>query len=71
LDKIEEINTERKRIQEEALKKAEELIDLNERILIATNESFHEGIVGIVAGRLTEKYTKPSMVLKINQEKQL
>jgi single-stranded-DNA-specific exonuclease len=58
-------------MQEEALKKAEELIDLNEKILIATDESFHEGIVGIVAGRLTEKYTKPSMILKINKETNL
>ncbi|MFA7717676.1 MAG: single-stranded-DNA-specific exonuclease RecJ [Candidatus Absconditabacterales bacterium] len=71
LDKIEGINTERKRMQEEALKKAEGLIDLNERILIATDESFHEGIVGIVAGRLTERYTKPCMILKINKETNL
>ena len=71
LDKIEETNTERKKLQEAALKKAEELVCLDEKILIAADESFHEWIVGIVAGRLTEKYTKPCMVLKINQEKWL
>jgi len=42
LDKIEEINTERKRMQEEALKKAESLISFDEKILIAADKDFHE-----------------------------
>lgn len=71
LDRIEEINTERKKMQEEALKIAETLVDLDARMLIATHEDFHEGIVGIVAGRLTEKYNKPSMILKIDREKKI
>ena len=71
LDKIEIINTERKKMQDEAIKRAETLIKLDEKILIATDEDFHEGIVGIVAGRLTEKYTKPCMILKIDKEKNL
>ncbi len=71
LDKIEEINTERKRMQEEAFKLAETLIDSNQNIVIAAHEDFHEGIVWIVAGKLTEKYTKPSMILKIDKEKNL
>jgi len=71
LDKIELINTERKKMQDEAIKKAETLIKLDEKILIATDEDFHEWIVGIVAWRLTEKYTKPCMVLKIDKEKNL
>jgi single-stranded-DNA-specific exonuclease len=70
LDKIEGINTERRKMQEEAFKKAESLISLDEKILIAADSIFHEGIVGIVAGRLTEKYTKPSAVFKIDEERQ-
>lgn len=71
LDRIEEINTERKKMQDESFKKAETLINLDEKILIVQDESFHEGIVGIVAGRLTEKYTKPSMVIKLDPEKDI
>lgn len=71
LDKIEIINSERKKMQDEAIKRAETLIKLDEKILIATDENFHEWIVGIVAGRLTEKYTKPCMILKIDREKNL
>lgn len=52
-------------------KEAETMIDLEQKILIAFHEEFHEGIVGIVSGRLTEKYNKPSMIMKINQEKQV
>ncbi len=71
LDKIEVINTERKRMQDEAIKRAETLIKLDEKILIATHEDFHEWIVWIVAGRLTEKYTKPCMILKIDKKKKV
>jgi single-stranded-DNA-specific exonuclease len=58
-------------MQDESFKKAETLINLDEKILIVQDESFHEGIVGIVAGRLTEKYTKPSMVIKLDPEKDI
>lgn len=34
-----------------------------------SGEEFHEGIVGIVSGRITEKYNKPSAVFKIDNEK--
>lgn len=71
LDNLELINTERRQIQERMFKEAETMIDLEQKILIAFHEEFHEGIVGIVSGRLTEKYNKPSMIMKINQEKQV
>lgn len=58
-------------MQDESFKKAETLINLEEKILIVQDESFHEGIVGIVAGRLCEKYTKPSMVIKLDPEKDI
>lgn len=71
LDNLELINTERRQIQEQMFKQAETMIDLEQKILIAFHEEFHEGIVGIVSGRLTEKYNKPSMIMKIDQEKQV
>ncbi|MCX6824700.1 MAG: single-stranded-DNA-specific exonuclease RecJ [candidate division SR1 bacterium] len=71
LDKLELINTERRKIQENMFKEAEGMLDLDKKMLIAFHEEFHEGIVGIIGGRLTEKYNKPSMVMKINQERQV
>lgn len=63
LQQLDAINNERKRLQDEAYLLAEELIDTTKPVLIVVHESFHEGIVWIVAWRLTEKYHKPSVVL--------
>ena len=65
------INDERKRLQQDALTLAEQQLDDSQNILIATEESFHEWIVWIVAGRLTQKHNKPSIVLHISQTKWL
>lgn len=69
LDKIEELNQERKKIQEELFKKADQLIDKEKNILIAASDWFHEWIIWIVAWRLTEKHYKPSIILAIDEEK--
>ncbi len=71
LENLEAINTERRKIQEQMFKEAESMINLEQNILIVCHEEFHEWIVGIVSWRLTEKYHKPSMILKIDQEKQI
>lgn len=71
LKSLDIINDERKKLQANALEKALEQINIEENILIALDESFHEGIVGIVAGRITEKYNKPSIVLHISHSKNI
>lgn len=68
LTEIDEINTNRKKLQETAFKQAEEMISNDNNIIIAKSDEFHEGVVWIVSGRLTEKYNKPSIVFKINEE---
>lgn len=65
------INDKRKKLQKDALELSLEQIDINQSILITTDPSFHEGVVGIVAGRITEKYNKPSIVLHISNEKNI
>lgn len=69
LQSLDRINDQRKLLQKEALELCLEQINLNDSILIATDQTFHEGIVGIVAGRITEKYNKPSIVLHISHDK--
>ena len=69
LQKMDEINQERKRLQEEWLKVAEKLIDISSPILIAESSEFHEWVIWIIAWRLTEKYNKPSIVFKCDKEK--
>lgn len=68
LENLDKLNTERKKIQDQAYKKALELMDHEKKVIVVA-DGFHEGIIGIVAGRLTEKYHKPSVVLSVDEEK--
>ena len=70
IQKIEDINTERRRMQDQAFRIAEKQLDLDKSFLAVCDEYFHEWIIWIVAWRITEKYNKPSAVFKIDKEKQ-
>ncbi|PID34544.1 MAG: hypothetical protein CR971_02705, partial [candidate division SR1 bacterium] len=71
LEELEAINTKRRKMQEDMFKQAEKQIDIAQNILFAESEDFHEGIVGIISGRITEKYNKPSAIFKINKEENI
>lgn len=71
LEHMELLNTQRKWTQEAMLEKALDICNVKSGILMAASEDFHAWIVGIVAGRLTEKYYKPSVILEINKEKNI
>ncbi len=57
-------------MQDQAFRLAEKKVDPDQSFLFVCDEAFHEGIVGIVSGRITEKYNKPSAVFKLDPEKQ-
>ena len=46
---LDDINTERKKIQKEMYTEAQKQINTEDNILIAYGEDFHPGVVGIVA----------------------
>ncbi|WP_294068721.1 single-stranded-DNA-specific exonuclease RecJ [Proteiniphilum sp. UBA1028] len=53
-----------KRITDEALEYIENHIDIKrQKSIVLYDETWHKGIVGIVASRLTEKYYRPAVVL--------
>jgi single-stranded-DNA-specific exonuclease len=61
-------NNLRKKIQKEILAKAEEFINLNKScllrpVLIVWGNSWHPGVIGIVAAKLVEMYGKPCIVI--------
>jgi len=68
LEKLDELNKSRQDTQSDILKEVEDNLDTSDNIILAIGE-FHEWVIGIVAGRLTEKYNKPSIVLSIQKEK--
>ncbi|OPL07960.1 MAG: hypothetical protein AVO33_02465 [delta proteobacterium ML8_F1] len=56
------LNEERKDLEKAMKDLALHLADPEQEIIIVAHESFHEGIVGIVASRLTESLSKPALV---------
>jgi len=71
-NEIEGVNTARKveqlRVMEEAAERAESEGAHLRNVLIVAGEGWHTGIVGIVAGRLAERYRRPTFVLNSNPE---
>lgn len=61
-------NTERKEFDSSITQEALAMIDadpalINRKTTVVFNESWHKGVIGIVASRLTEKYYRPTIVL--------
>lgn len=53
-----------KQMTDEAFKQVEQLPGLDDRrSVVVYNESWHKGVIGIVASRLTEQYYRPAVVL--------
>ena len=68
-----DVNEERKQIEEFVLKQAVYQADKKENqgdvLVFVYGENWHSGVVGIVAGRLKERYHLPVVVLSIDGDK--
>jgi single-stranded-DNA-specific exonuclease len=69
--KLDEENKRRKAIDEETLREAlaqiEETVDLkNDRAIILSGEGWHQGVIGIVASRIVERYHLPTIMISVN-----
>ena len=66
-DKVYDINLERRGLQEDTVREAEEQIAANgyaERTAIVVgSDAWNPGIVGIAAGRIADKFNKPTIVI--------
>ncbi len=66
---LEEINTERRKLQDEVVQEAllqaqEQMIQtLQPNALVLFNSNWHEGVLGIVASRIVEEFKRPTFVL--------
>ncbi len=66
LNRIIEYNEQRKVIEKELFNKSIKQIGKNEKAIVVWGENWHEGVIGIVASRLSKKYHKPAFVFSIN-----
>ncbi|MFC2020198.1 single-stranded-DNA-specific exonuclease RecJ [Chloroflexota bacterium] len=66
---LEQKNTERQKLTTKVLEKAREQVlnQLDLPILIASDSEFPAGIIGLVAGRLSEEFYRPVIVLRTGE----
>jgi single-stranded-DNA-specific exonuclease len=69
---LDELNKERQELVETIAAEAEQLVlampEEETNVLVVAREGWNEGVIGIVASRLVEKFYRPTIVLSINQE---
>ena len=58
------------RKETEAQTTAEAMLQVceDDKVIVVAGEGWHEGVVGIVASRIVDKFGKPAIVLSINEE---
>lgn len=71
--KLCELNDERKDIEEGIFKRCVEIVEekqlmKNNRILFIRDDSFHEGVMGVAASGVTDRYNRPAIVMSMEEE---
>lgn len=66
--KLDHYNRERRVIEGEALEQAFLQVNPETPAILVDREGWHEGVIGIVAGRLKETFHKPAAVITWNKE---
>ena len=70
---LDRLNTDRKDIEREVAEAAATLIerdsnfDADEPVIVVAGDGWHPGVIGIVAGRLRERYRKPVVVIGLDR----
>ena len=67
---LENFNNDRKKIEGELLNSVLNIVDKNlkDPVLVLSGKNWHEGIIGIIASRLKDKFNKPTIIISINNK---
>jgi single-stranded-DNA-specific exonuclease len=65
---LDRMNTERQQIELEVREAALEQVAGGERILILAGEGWHRGVLGLTAGRIAQRFHRPTLVMAIDGE---
>ncbi|TDJ62655.1 MAG: single-stranded-DNA-specific exonuclease RecJ [Nitrospina sp.] len=69
---LDALNEERKETQKWCYEEAEYLLDRqvdleNENVIVLASENFHQGVIGIVASKLAEKFYRPAILIALQK----
>ncbi len=72
-NEIGRMNVDRQQTESSISREAERILNenkerLNDKIIVVDGEGWHQGVIGIVAARFTEKYGRPSIVISRDGE---
>ena len=62
---LDRLNTQRQEIEAEVRSAAEEQVD-DARVLVLAGERWHKGVLGLTAGRIAQKFHRPTLVISID-----
>ncbi|HVG25759.1 MAG TPA: single-stranded-DNA-specific exonuclease RecJ, partial [Thermoanaerobaculia bacterium] len=65
---LDRMNAERQAIEQQVRGSAEAQIEGGERVLILAGEGWHRGVVGLTAGRIAQRFHRPTLVMTIEGE---
>ncbi len=68
VQQLNRVNDARKQLSTAMTKKAEDMCDENADFLLIYDESFHEGICGLAAGKIADRLHKPVIVMAKNDD---
>jgi single-stranded-DNA-specific exonuclease len=63
---LDRLNAERQAIEKEVRGAAEQQIGGDERIIIVAGEGWHRGVIGLTAGRIAQRYHRPTLAISID-----
>jgi single-stranded-DNA-specific exonuclease len=66
-EELTRLNTLRKAIEAEAAEEAIALADPEAKVIVVAAEGWNEGVVGIVAARLVQRFERPAIVLSVEE----
>ena len=70
---LERFNRERQKIEGKILEEAEELINQQmnfkeDKVIVIAKEDWHQGVLGIVASKLADRFYRPAIVISIKED---
>lgn len=66
--KLHTTNAKRQELTIESVVHAKKIADKHKKIIIISDKSFNPGIIGLISGRLTEEYYRPSIVISVGEK---